>query len=272
MKASQRKKLAKELHATSGNYSIRLVCKVCSISEGCFRYKAKLSNENELLKSELLQLSEQEVRWGFGLCFLYLRNTCGYPWNHKRVYRIYKELELNLRIKPNKRLKREKPAKLAVPSFQNQCWSMDFTHDQLTDGRPIRFFNVTDDFNRECITSEVDLSLPAERVIGALNRTIEWRGKPKAIRCDNGPEFISKALEKWSIEQGIELLFIEPGKPQQNAYVERFNRTMREEFLSLSLFDSLAEAQWLLTKWLWKYNNVRPNTAIGGKAPRSLVA
>jgi putative transposase len=123
-----------------------------------------------------------------------LRNVQGFVWNHKRVYRIYRELELNLRIKPKKRLAREKPQALSVPEQINEVWSMDFMHDQLSDGRSFRLFNVIDDFNREGLGIEVDFSLPAERVIRSLNQIIEWRGKPKTIRCDNGPEYISSTL------------------------------------------------------------------------------
>ncbi len=128
------------------------------------------------------------------LCFLYLRNVKGFGWNHKRVYRIYRELELNLRIKPRKRLVRQVPEPLAAPSAVNQVWSMDFMHDQLADGRSIRLFNVIDDFNREALGIEIDFSLPSERVIRALRQIIGWRGRPKAIRCDNGPEYLGAAI------------------------------------------------------------------------------
>lgn len=117
----------------------------------------------------------------------------GFGWNHKRVYRIYRELELNLWIKPKKRLVREKPEPLAVPQALNDCWSMDFMHDQLCDGRTYRRFNVVDDHNREGLIIGADFSLPVERVIRSLTQLIEWRGKPNAIRCDNGPEYISKS-------------------------------------------------------------------------------
>lgn len=143
------------------------------------------------------------IIWGFKLCFLYLRNVKKYKWNHKRVYRIYKELELNLRIKPNKRIKREQPETLAVPTAKNESWSMDFMYDQL----------------------------------------IEWRGKPKRIRTDNGPEYISELMEKWCDQHGIEHVFTQPGNPQQNAYVERFNRTVRYECLNQYLFRDLSEVQ-----------------------------
>jgi putative transposase len=131
------------------------------------------------------------ISWGFGLCFLFLRNVKGFAWNHKRVYRIYRELELNLRIKPRQRIVREKPMPLAVPTAINQTWSMAFMHDQLADGRSIRLFNVIDDFNREGLAIDVDFSLPSERVVRALDQVIEWRGKSRMIRCDNGPEYIS---------------------------------------------------------------------------------
>ena len=180
--------------------------------------------------------------WGFGLCFLYLRNVKGYGWNHKRVYRIYCELELNLRIKPKKRLKRDKPDALAVLGVPNHTWSMDFMADQLVDGRSFRALNVPDDFNREGLGIEVDFSLPAERVVRSLNRIIEWRGQPQAIRVDNGPEYISGKLMTWAARRGIHIEYIQPGKPQQNAYIERYNRTVRHEWLDQNIFETIEEA------------------------------
>ena len=143
--------------------------------------------------------------------------------------------------------------------------------DSLTDGRSIRTFNVIDDYNREGLTIDVDLSMPGLRVIRALEQIIEWRGKPAAIRCDNGPEYLSAALVTWANRQQITLMYIQPGKPTQNAYVERFNRTVRHEWLDLHEFESIEQAQQLATEWLWLYNNERPNTAIGGIPPRKLL-
>ncbi|MGN4141035.1 IS3 family transposase, partial [Burkholderia gladioli] len=131
---------------------------------------AKRCPENGVIAEWLVKLTHNQRNWGFGLCFLYLRNVKGFVWNHKRVYRIYRELELNLRIKPRKRLMREQPEPLAVPQALNECWSMDFMHDQLADGRSIRLFNVIDDFNREGLCIEVDFSLPALRVIRSLDQ------------------------------------------------------------------------------------------------------
>lgn len=143
-----------------------------------------MSDENAEIADWLLRLTTEHRRWGFGLCFLYLRNIQKKGWNHKRVYRIYRELELNLRIKPKRRIKRDKPDALSVPLDINQVWSMDFMSDALTNGRALRTFNVINDYNRECLGIEVDLSLPSVRIIRALKQMIEWRGKPSAIRCD----------------------------------------------------------------------------------------
>jgi putative transposase len=252
--------------------SIRLACLMFGISQTCYRYQAKLSAENETIADWLIRLTTNQRNWGFGLCFLYLRNVKGYGWNHKRVYRIYRHLELNLRIKPKKRLVREKPEPLTVPTAINEVWSMDFMHDQLSDGRSIRLFNAIDDFNRERLEIDVDFSLPAERVIRSLERIMEWRGVPKVIRCDNGPEYISAATAEWANRRGIRLDFIQPGNPQQNAYVERYNRTVRYDWLAHYLFDSIEEVQDFATKWLWTYNHERPNMAIGGITPKQKLA
>ena len=155
--------------------TVRLACQAFKISETCYQairlsgYQAiRLSSENELIADWLLRLTTTHKQWGFGLCFMYLRNTKGFKWNHKRVYRIYKQLELNLRIKPRRRIKRDKPQALSVPLSINQTWSIDFMSDSLNTGRKIRTFNVIDDYNRECLGIEVDQSLPAQRVIKSL--------------------------------------------------------------------------------------------------------
>jgi putative transposase len=248
--------------------NIRFACACMGISLSGYFYKPKLASENEMVADWLLRLTTANKRWGFELCFLYLRNVKGYGWNHKRVYRIYRELELNLRIKPKRRIKRDKPDALSVPSAVNQVWSMDFMSDALTDGRLLRTFNVIDDYNREGLGIEVDLSLPSARVIRSLEQIIEWRGKPEAIRLDNGPEYVAQSLVNWAREKEIALLYIQPGKPTQNAYIERFNRTVRHEWLDLQLFESVEQAQMLATQWLWTYNNERPHMALGGIPPR----
>ena len=247
--------------------SIRKACSIFSISETCFRYSPKLSDDNAEIESILLDLTENEKNWGFKLCFFHMRNVLLKPWNHKRVYRIYCELALNLRIKPNRRIDREMPEPLAVPESVNECWSIDFMHDQLSDGRSTRLFNVIDDCNREALAIDAGLSMPADRVIRSLEQVIEWRGKPLAIRCDNGPEFISKKFKDWATRNSIEIRYIQPGNPQQNAYIERFNRTVRYDWLSQYLFRELSDLQDYADGWLWRYNNMRPNMGIGGITP-----
>jgi putative transposase len=263
---SQRREMAGKAVAKH-DVSVALACRTFGVSETCYRYSPLLSDENEEIADLLLGLTDAKKTWGFGLCFLHLRNLQGHVWNHKRVYRIYCELALNLRIKPRKRLKRDKPDALAVPEAPNLTWSMDFMADRLGDGRAFRLLNVLDDFNREGLGIEVDFSLPAERVIRSLDRIIEWRGKPGTIRVDNGPEYISGTLLEWAERHAITIQHIQPGQPQQNAYIERYNRTVRHEWLDQYIIETIEEAQDFATQWLWTYNNDRPNMAIGGMTP-----
>jgi putative transposase len=142
-------------------------------------------------------------------------------------------------------------------------WSMDFMHDELGSGRSFRLLNVIDDYNREGLDMEIDFSLPSERVTRTLDRIIEWRGKPRQIRCDNGPEYISETLASWARKREIKIVFIQPGNPQQNAYVERYNLTVHYDWLNQRIFDTIQEVQEQATKWLWSYNNERLNMANG---------
>jgi len=267
VKPSQRKEMAQWLR-NNRDVSIRTACACVGISESCYRYKAKLSDENALIADWLLRLTHTHKRWGFGLCYFYLRNVKLYGWNHKRIYRIYCELELNLRIKPKRRIKRDRLDPLGTATAENQVWSMDFMNDALADGRQLRTFNVLDDYSRDSLGIEVDLSLPSERVIRSFDQVIEWRGKPSAIRADNGPENIAKKVIDWANEKKITLIYIQAGKPTRNAYIERFNRTARHEWLDLHDFESVQHAQILATHWQWTCNNERPNTAIGVVPPR----
>ena len=157
-------------------------------------------------------------------------------------------------------------------------WSMDFMHDQLDDGRSIRLLNVIDDFNREALVIEIDFSLPSERVIRVLDQVIAWRGKPQVIRsadlgfCHNEPEYISLKIQEWAKRRGIQLQYTRPGNPQQNAYVERFNRTLRYECLSPYSWATLDDVQTYATQWMWKYNHDRPHMALGGMTPKQRLA
>lgn len=176
--------------------SIRFACDCMGISQSSYFYQPKLSSKHGIIADWLLRLTTSYKRWGFSLCFLYLRNVKGYGWNHKRVYRIYRELELNLRIKPKRRIKRDKPEALTVPTAPNQVWSIDFMSDSLKDGRLLRTFNVIDDYNREGLAIEVDVSLPSARVVCSLEHIIAWRGKPKLFVWTT---VLKTSLNRWSI-------------------------------------------------------------------------
>jgi len=177
-------------------------------------------------------------------------------------------MALHLKRKPKKRLPARAAQTLVVPLQANQTWSLDFMSDALSNGRTFRTLNVIDDFNREALWIEVDTSLPAERVVRVLDQLLDWRGKPACIRMDNGPELISQRLESWAKDHHIELLHIQPGKPAQNAYIERFNRTYREDVLDAYLFDDLQEVRHITERWLEDYNTIRPHEALQGLPPR----
>jgi putative transposase len=234
-----------------------------------YRYQEKRSTD-EPIAQVLRQLAEKQPRWGCDKMTDYLRNE-GHVWNHKRIRRVYRTLSLHLKRKPKKRLPARVAQTLAVPQQRNQTWSLDFMSDSLSNGRTFRTLNVIDDFNREALWIEVDTSLPAERVVRVLEQLLDWRGKPTNIRMDNGPELISQRLESWAQAKQIELLHIQPGKPAQNAYIERFNRTYREEVLDAYLFDNLQEVRYITERWLEDYNTIRPHQALQGISPRQFA-
>ena len=250
--------------------SQRRACRLLRASRSALRYQPRPRNDAPVIEI-LLRLAASKPRWGFEKMFDWLRAR-GYRWNHQRVRRIYRELELNLRIKPRKRLSTRHPEPLAVSAGPNQCLSLDFMSDALADGRRFRTLNVIDDYNREAVASEVDTSLPAKRVIRLLDQIAEWRGYPERIRCDNGPEFIAHSLAEWAQQNNVTVDFIQPGKPAQNAYIERFNRTYRTEVLDLYLFRNLTEVRRLTEEWLHDYNSDRPHQALGGLTPLAYAA
>ena len=218
------------------------------------------------MQEVLTALTDKHADIGFWQSYHRIRNK-GHKWNHKKVYRIYTAMKLNIRRKPKKRLPARIKEALGVPAVPNEVWSIDFMSDALTDGRRFRLFNVIDDFNRESLSIEVDTSLPARRVIRSLERLVAERGIPKAIRCDNGPEFISHLLQEWCKTMGIRLQYIQPGKPTQNAFIERQNGSMRRGLLNAYLFYSLAEVRLMAEEWRIDYNQERPHKSLGYLSP-----
>lgn len=206
-------------------------------------------------------MAERYPRYGFPKLYQVLRRQ-GYPWNHRRLHRIYCLLKLNFRRKGKQRLPVRNPLPLATPEALNQSWSVDFMHDALACGRRFRIFNVVDDFNREALSIEIDLNLPALRVVRVFDRSAANRGDPVMLRMDNGPEFISLALAIWAERHAVKQEFIQPGKPTQNAFIERFSRTYRTEILDFYLFRTLNEVREITEKWLSEYNCERPHESL----------
>ena len=235
------------------------------LSRTGYRYERKKADD-QAIREQLQDIAARKPRWGFKKMRDYLRNQ-GYGWNHKRIYRVYCELELNLRVKPKKRIPTREPKPLTQPTAANQSWSMDFMSDSLADGRAIRTLNVIDEYNREVLHIEIDTSLPAQRVTRVLDAIATWRGYPAQIRLDNGPEFISKAMAAWADQHQVILAFIEPGKLAQNAYIERFNCMFRASVLDANWFTSLQEARDIIEDWMEDYNAVRPHEALQGLPP-----
>ena len=220
--------------------------------------------DDELIEA-LNQTVEKHPRWGFWKCYNYLRLN-GHGWNHKRVLRVYRQLKLNLPRRVKRRIKRERVS-LEISAAVNASWSLDFMYDSLYSGKRFRILNVIDEGVRECLAIEVDTSLRAERVVKVLERLKGWRGTPRVIRLDNGPELTSVQLQAWCESNGVELRFIQPGKPNQNAYIERFNRTFRSEVLNAYLFESLEQVREVAWWWMVTYNEERPHDALKGLPP-----
>ena len=205
-------------------------------------------------------------RWGFWMCYHRLR-LLGQGWHHKRVYRIYKAMTLNL----SRRTKRRLPARVQQPmegaARANAEWAMDFMADTLYPGRRSRTLNLLDEGVREALAIVIDTSIPGARVVRPLAHLVQWRGKPDAIRVDNGPEYLSQVLTAWCQEQGGTLRYIQPGKPNQNASIERFNRTFRHAGLEADVVASLRQVREITRHWITAYNEDRPHHSLGSIPP-----
>jgi putative transposase len=209
-------------------------------------------------------------RWGFWKLFDRLHNL-GHPWNPKRVHRVYCALRLNRARRTKRRVPRRPRVPLVAPPTLNQTWALDFMRDTLYDGRVFRTLNVLDQGNREGLAIELGFSLPSRRVIALLEELVAQHGAPVALRMDNGPEFLALAVTTWADAQGITLDFIQPGKPAQNAFIERVNQTYRTEVLDANLFKSLAEVRAITADWLRRYNTERPHDSLGRVPPLTFL-
>ena len=266
LRPSERREAVDYLVAERG-VSIQRACQALRVPRSHW-YRPRpdpLARDREVIDA-LLTVTDEHRSWGFQKSYDRLRLD-GQRWNHKRVYRVYCQLGLNQKRRTKKRRLIREPQSLATPMAMNAVWAIDFMSDALYVGRRFRTLNVLDEGMREGLTIEIDTSLPGARVVRTLERVCDWRGFPQSIRCDNGPEFTSEVFVDWCQRMKIAIRYIQPGKPNQNAYIERFNRTYREEVLNSYLFEDLDDVREITNDWLIGYNEQRPHDALGGLPP-----
>jgi len=256
------------LHDAHG-LSVQRSCGVVRLSRAAY-YRppaegARLDRDRPVIDA-LQAVVSDNTRWGFWKCFDRLRLD-GQPWNHKRVHRVYCALRLNIPRRTRRRIPRRVRQPLVAAQTLNTTWALDFMVDTLYDGRRFRTLNIIDESNREGLAIEIGTTLPSLRVIAVLEELIALHGPPQHLRVDNGPELTSLALTAWCELRRIKLHYIQPGKPQQNAFIERFNRTYRTEILDAYVFGSLSEIRELTTDWLYRYNTQRPHDSLGRVPP-----
>lgn len=248
----------------------RNALRVVKMSASTYLYKPVKKDESAL-KMRIKEITDTRVHYGYRRVHVLLRRE-GHPDNVKRIYRLYREEGLSLRLK---RSRRNKAAQLRQPKqlahAMNEIWRMDFVADALFDGRKLRMLTVVDLFTRQCLAIDVGQSLKGEDVVRTLNDITEQRGLPRTIKTDNGSEFISKVMDRWAYERGVELDFSRPGKPTDNAAVESFNGRLRQECLNAHWFLSLADAQAKIEAWRRDYNESRPHSALGWSTPAEFV-
>jgi len=244
--------------------SERTACQLAGISRTGFRYHAK-PKDDQALRTRLKSLAAEQSAYGYLLLHGILKAE-GLVVNKKRTYRIYTEEGLQVRTKKRKKIQRPRQP-MEVPFKVNQRWSMDFVSDQLSSGRRFRVLNVVDDYSREMVGQLVSVSISGQQVARFLTQLIEERGAPSRIICDNGTEFTSKAMFFWSKESDVNLGFIQPGKPTQNAFVESLNGKFRNECLNRHWFRTLEEARVEIDAWRHQYNYVRPHSSLNYLPP-----
>lgn len=270
MVTPQAKRAAVQVLREEHGLSERRACRLVDLGRSSHRY-TPAPERDAGLKQRLRELVERWTRAGYRqLCRLLRRE--GWEVNHKRVYRLYRELRLQLRVRRRRRLKRAPRAPLERPKGRNEVWGMDFVHDRLVDGRTIRSLTILDLCTRESPVIEVATSIPGERVARVLDELAETHGVPLRLVMDNGPEFLSRAIQAWAEKHGVLLDFIEPGRPHQNGFVESFNGTFREECLNEHWFLGLRDAKEKIESWRKRYNAERPHSSLGGLTPMEFAA
>ena len=254
----------------AADLSERRACRFTGFARTSQRYRTQREPDTAL-RAELHALAAKRPRWGYRQLTRVLKRRAGPRINYKRVQRIYQEEHLQVRRRRRKRRTTVPRSPMPIPTRANERWSMDFVRDTLGDGRAFRALTIVDDCTRECPAIEVDVSLPGARVVDVLERLARTRGRPRAIVCDNGPEFAGQDLDEWAYTHGVILDFIDPGKPTQNAFVESFNGTFRDECLNENWFVSLADAQRTIEAWRIDYETERPHSKLRDLTPREFA-
>jgi transposase InsO family protein len=245
--------------------SERRACRLIAADRKMIRYRSRRPPDTEL-RARLHELANHRRRFGYRRLYILLRDE-GEPSGINRIYRLYREEGLAVRKRRTRRKAVGTRAPILVEAKPNARWSLDFVHDQLAYGRRFRILNIVDDVTRECLAAIPDTSISGQRAARELTTIIERRGKPRMIVSDNGTEFTSNAILRWSKEHRIEWHYIAPGKPMQNGYIESFNGRMRDELLNESLFIDLHQARQLISAWVTDYNTARPHSSLGYKTP-----
>lgn len=238
-------------------------CGLMAIAVSSFRYASRRSDE--ALRERLMEAAREQPRWGYRRLELLVRES-GMRVNHKRIFRVYRELGLTVKRRKRKRLVRVGSPRVPLTAA-NQEWALDFVHDATASGRAIRVLSVVDACTRECLALETDTSFASRRVTRVLEQIVSERGVPLAIRCDNGPELTSRHFLAWCIERKITLVHIQPGRPQQNGLVESFHARLRDECLNVSWFENLWDARRKIAAWQAEYNQRRPHSSLGYQTP-----
>lgn len=250
--------------------SLRRTCHLVGLSRTSFAYQPVLRPDEEVIRKRLKELAQTRRRFGCLRLHVMLRRE-GFMINHKRTERIYKQEGLLLRIRRRKKLASQLRTEVPKPSHPNHIWSMDFMRDSLARGRSIKVLAVVDEYTRKCFRIEVDTSINGVRVVRTLGEIGQISGLPEIIMVDNGPEFISKALDAWAYQRGVKLTFIRPGKPVENAYIESFNGRFRDECLNENWFMSLDHARRIIETWRVDYNTERPHSSLGYLTPEEFI-
>lgn len=260
----QKRELVEFLHI-GFKVSTRRACRIVRLNLSTRYYRSR-PRDQSALRIKLRDLAQVRVRYGYRRLHILLRRE-GWKVNHKLVYRLYTEEGLSLRIKRKKKCVSATRVKVPKPTEPNEVWSMDFVADGLANGQAIRALTLVDNYSRESLAIEVDFSLTGKRVVEVLERVAKRNGKPQVIKCDNGPEFISRAVDEWAYRKGVKLDFSRPGKPTDNAYIESFNGRFRQECLDQHWFSSIEEARQKIEEWREDYNQRRPHSALGNQTP-----